>query len=94
MTNKYISYINTYTHFFYNFLRHCDYRTFFARQLHNDTSRHPITHLYLSAYVCVKDAPSSLRHFLAAESPLKMMKNAFNFTSKVPFVLKIFKFLS
>ena len=32
--------------------------------------------------------------FLAAESPLKMMKNAFYFTSKPLFVLKIFKFLS
>ena len=32
--------------------------------------------------------------FLAAESPLKMMKNAFYFTSKPLFVLKRFKFLS
>ena len=31
---------------------------------------------------------------MAAESPLKMMKNAFYFTSKALFVLKIFKFLS
>ena len=31
---------------------------------------------------------------MAAESPLKMMKNAFYFTSKAVFVLKIFKFLS
>ena len=36
----------------------------------------------------------SLRQFLAAESPLKMMKNAFYFMSKVSFVLKIFSFLS
>ena len=28
------------------------------------------------------------------ESPLKMMKNVFNFTLKALFVLKIFKFLS
>ena len=34
------------------------------------------------------------RQFLAAESSLKMMKNAFYFTSKALFVLKIFKFLS
>ena len=30
---------------------------------------------------------------MATERPLKMMKNAFYFTSKVFFVLKIFKFL-
>ena len=37
---------------------------------------------------------SGRRQFLAAESPLKMMKNAFYFTLKVLFVLKVFKFLS
>ena len=37
---------------------------------------------------------SGLRQFLATESPLKMMKNAFYFISKALFVLKIFKFLS
>ena len=42
----------------------------------------------------VKGALSSLRQFLTAESPLKMMKNAFYITSKALFVLKIFKFLS
>ena len=41
-----------------------------------------------------KGALSGLRQFLAAETPLKMMKNAFYFTSKALFVLKIFKFLS
>ena len=41
----------------------------------------------------IKSALSGLRQFLATESPLKMMKNAFYFTSKVLFVLKIFKFL-
>ena len=35
-----------------------------------------------------------LRQFLATESPLKMIKNTFYFTSKAIFVLKIFKFLS
>ena len=35
-----------------------------------------------------------LRQFLATENPLKIMKNAFNFTSKALFVLKILKFLS
>ena len=41
-----------------------------------------------------KGALSGLGQFLAAETPLKMVKNAFYFTSKIPFVLKIFKFLS
>ena len=42
----------------------------------------------------VKGALSGLRQFLAAESPLQMMKNAFYFMSKALFVLKIFKILS
>ena len=41
-----------------------------------------------------KGALADLRLFLATENPLKMMKNAFYFTSKALFVLKIFKFLS
>ena len=41
-----------------------------------------------------KGALSGLRQFLATERPLKMMKNAFYFTSKALLVLKIFKFLS
>ena len=39
-------------------------------------------------------ALSGLRQFLATESPLKIMKNAFYFTSKALFILKIFNFLS
>ena len=35
-----------------------------------------------------------LRQFLATESPLKMMKNAFYFMLKALFVRKIFQFLS
>ena len=43
----------------------------------------------------LKSALSGLIEFLATESPLKMMKNAFNFTLKSLFlVLKMFKFLS
>ena len=41
-----------------------------------------------------KGTLSGLRQCLAIESPLKMMKNAFYFTSKAFFVLKVFKFLS
>ena len=39
----------------------------------------------------VKGGLSGLRKFLVIESLLKMMKNASYFTSKAPFVLKIFK---
>ena len=42
----------------------------------------------------LKGVLSGLRQFLANESPLKMMKNAFYFTLKALFVLKLFKFLS
>ena len=41
-----------------------------------------------------KGALSGLKQFLATKSPLKMMKNAFYFTSKALLVLVIFKFLS
>ena len=39
-------------------------------------------------------ALSGLRQFLATGRPLKLMKNAFYFTLKAIFILKIFKFLS
>ena len=42
---------------------------------------------------CFKGALSGLWQSLATESPLKKMKNAFHFTLKALFVLKIFKFL-
>ena len=42
----------------------------------------------------VKGALSGLRQILATESPLKMMRNAFYFSSKALLVLEIFKFLS
>ena len=51
----------------------------------------PVTYLFK---VGIKGALSGLRQLLVAENPLKMMKNAFNFTSKALFVLKVFKFLS
>ena len=37
---------------------------------------------------------SDLREFLATESHLKMVKNAFYFTVKALYVLKIFKYLT
>ena len=42
----------------------------------------------------VKGALYGLTQFLITESPLKMMRNAFYFTWKALFVLKIFTFLS
>ena len=41
----------------------------------------------------IKGTLAGLRQFLASESPLKLMKNAFCFISKSLFVLKTFKFL-
>ena len=35
-----------------------------------------------------------MRQFLTTASSLKLIRNSFYFTSKAPFVLKIFKFLS
>ena len=46
-----------------------------------------------SLYPIIRGKLSGLRQFLAAESPLKMTKNAFYFTSKAFFILKICKFL-
>ena len=45
-------------------------------------------------FTYLKGALLGLRQFLATESPLKVMKNAFNLTSKALFILKIFKFVS
>ena len=42
----------------------------------------------------LKGTLSGPRQFLTNESPLKMMKNAFYFTLKLFFVLKILRFLS
>ena len=44
--------------------------------------------------ITVKGALSGLRQFLAPGSSLKAVKNAFYFTLKALFVLKIFTFLS
>ena len=47
----------------------------------------------LRVSINIKGAPWGPRLFLVPGSPLKMMKNAFYFTSIALFVLKIFKFL-
>ena len=41
-----------------------------------------------------KDALTGLTQCLATENPLKVIKNAFYFTSKAFFVLKVFRFLT
>ena len=46
----------------------------------------------LSSIMMIKDGLSGLRQFLLR--PIKMMENAFYFTLKVLFVLKIFKYFS
>ena len=43
---------------------------------------------------CINVKGKGLRQLLITESPLKVMKNAFYFTLKSLFVLKVFKFLS
>ena len=48
----------------------------------------------LTEVLSFNGAQSQIRQFLATETPLKMMKNAFYFTSKALFVLKICKSLS
>ena len=50
--------------------------------------------LPLNIVFSLKSAFSNPRQFLVFESPLKVMKNTFYFTSKAIFVDKIFKFLS
>ena len=46
-----------------------------------------------AGYSVSKGALSGMRRFMASENPLKIMKNAFYFTSKALFVLKILKSL-
>ena len=65
----------------------------FAKFLKTIFSRRP-KNCYFLKFLFIKGTLSRLRQFLTTESPLKMMKNAFYFTSKAVFVLKIFKFLS
>ena len=49
---------------------------------------------YFKIIFCVKGTLLGLRQFLATESLLKRMKNAFCITLKALFVIKIFEFLS
>ena len=62
------------------------FKNFFAAKL----NKHLFVYL---VELNIKDALSSLKQFLTAESPLKLMKNVFYFTLKALLILKIFKFL-
>ena len=71
--------------------RECFFMHFVYNIFHN---------FYLSSFLffpniyLFKGGLSGLTQFFATESSLKMMRNAFYFTSKAIFVLKIFTFLS
>ena len=56
---------------------------------------HFLSHVTISFLITnfLKGTLSGLKQFLATESLFKMMKNAFYFTLKAFFILKVFKFL-
>ena len=54
----------------------------------------PTEHMNQTILLMLKGTLSGLRRFLATESLLKMVRNAFYFTLKALFVLQIFKILS
>ena len=60
--------------------------------VHSETQITLQLHKTVPCMTVLKGVLSGLRPFLATESPLKMMKHAFYFTLKAPFVLKILKF--
>ena len=69
-----------------------------CKNWHNFESKFDIHEMFFlkvifSDNVSFKGSLSGLGQFWATESPLKMIKNAFYFTLKALFVLKIFKFL-
>ena len=71
---------------------------YYQRYNHNTTvNNQRLYYIIMGSFLLlkyIKVALSSLRQFLAAESPLKMMKNAFHYMSKTLLILKIFKFFS
>ena len=72
-------------------------KTFFLHLIHQISALRTQQHQFFLFYKKLQSAYyyrligalSSLKQFLATESPLKMMKNAFYFTLKALFVLKI-----
>ena len=71
-------------------------KTFFTEHLRTTAFevRWSLSEFILKPLIYFNGALSGLRQFLATESPLKIMKNAFYFTSKTFFVLEIFNFFS
>ena len=69
-------------------------RMFITEQCLNFADRDMIFIFHCPSNPMLKGSLSGLRQFLENESFLKMMKNAFDFTSKALFIIKIFKFLS
>ena len=68
---------------------------FSLKPLHRSVSlSHLILETTMKATIYFKGGLQGLRKFLASENPLKRMKNAFYFTLKAVFFLKIFKYLS
>ena len=60
-----------------------------------DVTRHICINLQFRGLLwrsLIKDAPSSLKQFLATERPLKMIKNSFYFTLKALFFSKYLNF--
>ena len=68
------------------------FQNFLINSFHCITSMHLGFQERKQVVVFIKGALSDLRQFLATESPLKRMKNAFYFTLKALLALKIFKF--
>ena len=55
---------------------------------------HLCQEFYVHSIIIIKGGLEGLRQFLITENPLKMIKNAFYFTLKALFFLKIFRFSS
>ena len=69
----------------------CHFQSWDLQGVEHKTHTHTHTHCTQKMKFSIKGALSGLRQFLAIERTLKLMRNAFYFTSKALFVLKIFK---
>ena len=84
---------------FHKTYKHQIWRSSYIRCTQNTTTKPICTRLSMLVSQCdslssIKGALSGLGQVLVTESPLKMMKKSFYFTSKALFVLKLFKLLS
>ena len=76
------------------------YQNIFIKWINNYTAKPTLPSMILSEFICFNSnikvglSSSKKKKFICFNvSPSKMMKNAFYFILKAPFVLKIFKFL-